>query len=66
MSVKIFNIWLSIKDFTRISLELFQEEKEKSGRARYNGRQFLSWLKDLDDKFEKLKVIVHSKNNLFM
>ncbi|XP_056005462.1 ankyrin repeat domain-containing protein 11-like isoform X2 [Ostrea edulis] len=32
-----------------------QEEKEKSGRARYNGRQFLSWLKDLDDKFEKLK-----------
>lgn len=37
-----------------------QEEKEKSGRARYNGRQFLSWLKDLDDKFEKLKVGINN------
>ncbi|XP_062605879.1 ankyrin repeat domain-containing protein 11-like isoform X1 [Saccostrea cucullata] len=36
-------------------MEPEQEEKEKGGRARYNGRQFLSWLKDLDDKFEKLK-----------
>lgn len=37
------------------AMDAEQEEKEKSGRARYNGRQFLSWLKDLDDKFEKLK-----------
>lgn len=32
-----------------------QEEKEKTIRSRYNGRQFLSWLQDVDDKFEKIK-----------
>ncbi|XP_033754138.1 ankyrin repeat domain-containing protein 11-like [Pecten maximus] len=31
------------------------EEKEKNVRSRYNGRQFLSWLKDVDDKYEKIK-----------
>lgn len=32
------------------------EEKEKIGaRSRYNGRQFLSWLQDVDDKYEKIK-----------
>ncbi|KAK3086512.1 hypothetical protein FSP39_019448 [Pinctada imbricata] len=35
--------------------EIDQEEKEKNVRTRYNGRQFLSWLKDLDDKYEKIK-----------
>ena len=36
-------------------------------RARYNGRQFLSWLKDLDDKYEKIKVmkLVLMKTRLF-
>ena len=24
-------------------------------RSRYNGRQFLSWLQDVDDKYEKIK-----------
>lgn len=32
-----------------------QEEKERGVRSRYNGRQFLSWLQDVDDKFEKIK-----------
>jgi hypothetical protein len=36
---------------------LFQtDEKEKTSRSRYNGRQFLSWIKDVEDKFEKIKV----------
>ena len=39
--------------FTPIEAE--QEEKEKTIRSRYNGRQFLSWLQDVDDKFEKIK-----------
>jgi len=38
---------------------LFQtDEKEKTSRSRYNGRQFLSWIKDVEDKFEKIKVCV--------
>lgn len=32
-----------------------QDEKEKNTRTRYNGRQFLSWLQDVGDKFEKIK-----------
>ena len=33
-----------------------QEEKNKDFRSRYNGRLFLSWLQDVDDKWEKIKV----------
>ncbi len=32
------------------------EEKSKDIRSRYNGRLFLSWLQDVDDKWEKIKV----------
>ena len=28
----------------------------KDGRSRYNGRLFISWLQDVDDKWEKIKV----------
>ncbi|XP_077983062.1 uncharacterized protein LOC144437904 [Glandiceps talaboti] len=31
------------------------EEDGKSIRQRFNGRQFLSWLRDVDDKYEKIK-----------
>lgn len=34
-----------------------QEEKDRNARSRYNGRLFLSWLQDVDDKWEKIKVI---------
>lgn len=35
-----------------------QEEKERNAqRSRYNGRLFLSWLQDVDDKWEKIKVL---------
>ncbi|XP_074644585.1 uncharacterized protein LOC141901320 isoform X2 [Tubulanus polymorphus] len=37
------------------SIDLEQEEKDKNTRTRYNGRQFLSWLQDVDDKYEKIK-----------
>ena len=33
-----------------------EEEKEKQGRQRYNGRQFIAWLQEVDDKFDKIKV----------
>lgn len=37
---------------------MFQvEDRDKNVRSRYNGRQFLSWLQDVDDKYEKIKVI---------
>ncbi|XP_011311574.1 dentin sialophosphoprotein isoform X2 [Fopius arisanus] len=32
-----------------------QEEKDRYQRSRYNGRLFLSWLQDVDDKWEKIK-----------
>ena len=35
-----------------------QEEKDRTARSRYNGRLFLSWLQDVDDKWEKIKVIM--------
>ncbi|ESO83047.1 hypothetical protein LOTGIDRAFT_134039 [Lottia gigantea] len=31
------------------------EECEKNVRARYNKRQFISWLQDVSDKYEKIK-----------
>uniref|UniRef100_T1J475 Ankyrin repeat domain-containing protein 12 n=1 Tax=Strigamia maritima TaxID=126957 RepID=T1J475_STRMM len=36
-------------------IEPEQEEKERNARTRYNGRLFLSWLQDVDDKWEKIK-----------
>lgn len=32
-----------------------QEQKDMNARSRYNGRLFLSWLQDVDDKWEKIK-----------
>jgi len=32
-----------------------QEENNRDIRSRYNGRLFLSWLQDVDDKWEKIK-----------
>lgn len=33
-----------------------QEEKDRNARSRFNGRLLLSWLQDVDDKWEKIKV----------
>ncbi len=38
-----------------------QEEKDRNARSRYNGRLFISWLQDVDDKWEKIKVLKHQK-----
>ncbi|XP_068149104.1 ankyrin repeat domain-containing protein 11 [Drosophila tropicalis] len=35
-----------------------QDEKEKSARCRFNGRLLLSWLQDVDDKWEKIKELM--------
>ncbi|CAN7991295.1 unnamed protein product [Ixodes hexagonus] len=32
-----------------------QDDKDKNVRSRYNGRLFLSWLQDVEDKWEKTK-----------
>ena len=32
------------------------DDKTKDVRSRYNGRLFLSWLQDVDDKWERIKV----------
>lgn len=40
-----------------------QEEKDRNARSRYNGRLFLSWLQDVDDKWEKIKVRKHYVDN---
>ncbi|KAH9502675.1 hypothetical protein Btru_074075 [Bulinus truncatus] len=34
------------------------EDRDKNTRSRYNGRQFLSWLQDVDDKYEKIKQLL--------
>ncbi|XP_022251520.1 ankyrin repeat domain-containing protein 12-like [Limulus polyphemus] len=36
-------------------LDSEHEDKDKHVRSRYNGRLFLSWLQDVDDKWEKIK-----------
>ena len=32
------------------------DDRDKSSRSRYNGRQFLSWLQDVGDKYNNIKV----------
>lgn len=43
-----------------------QEEKDRNARSRYNGRLFLSWLQDVDDKWEKIKVHFLLTNYFFV
>ena len=41
-----------------------QEEKHRNARSRYNGRLFISWLQDVDDKWEKIKEsMVHRQQH---
>ncbi|CAL1533621.1 unnamed protein product [Lymnaea stagnalis] len=34
------------------------EDRDKNVRSRYNGRQFFSWIQDVDDKYEKIKQLL--------
>lgn len=36
--------------------DLQSDDGKTSVRDRFNARQFMSWLQDVDDKFDKLKV----------
>lgn len=52
------------------NMDYEQDEKEKNTRSRYNGRQFLSWIKDVDDKYDKIKECLllrhhHEAESLF-
>lgn len=35
---------------------LLQGDENKSVRDRFNARQFISWLQDVDDKYDRMKV----------
>lgn len=46
------------------------EDREKNVRSRYNGRQFISWLQAVDDKYDKIKKVLlmrhhHEAESLF-
>ncbi|XP_052230009.1 ankyrin repeat domain-containing protein 11-like isoform X1 [Dreissena polymorpha] len=45
-----------IYNFTEDQVRI--EEKDKRNRTRFNGRQFLSWIQDVDDKYEKIKELL--------
>ena len=52
-----YSVCTILKDeeiYTPIDTQL--DEKTRDIRSRYNGRLFLSWLQDVDDKWEKIKV----------
>ena len=47
---------LSSKASNPASASTSTSNGSKDGRSRYNGRLFISWLQDVDDKWEKIKV----------
>lgn len=34
----------------------WQGDENKSVRDRFNARQFISWIQDVDDKYDRMKV----------
>ncbi|CAH1780189.1 unnamed protein product [Owenia fusiformis] len=44
-----------IYNMYNLDAEMAADEKDKNVRSRYNGRQFLSWIQDVDDKYMKIK-----------
>lgn len=55
-----FSVCTILKDDEVYNIITPEQEQEKNSRSRsrYNGRIFLSWLQDIDDKWEKIKVII--------
>jgi len=54
-----FSVCTILKDeeiYNSIDDRDLQDEKAKDVRSRFNGRVFLSWLQDVDDKWEKIKA----------
>lgn len=57
-----FSVCTYIKDeevYNMLTPEI--DDKEKNARCRFNGRLLLSWLQDVDDKWEKIKVTLTTK-----
>lgn len=55
-STRLINVFVFIVLQVYSLLTPEQEEKDINARSRYNGRLFLSWLQDVDDKWDKIKV----------
>ncbi|CAL4171542.1 unnamed protein product, partial [Meganyctiphanes norvegica] len=50
-----FSVCTLLKDEEVYNVINPEQEKDGNARSRYNGRLFLSWLQDVDDKWEKIK-----------
>lgn len=50
-----FSVCTFLKDEEVYNLTAPEQEKDGNARSRYNGRLFLSWLQDVDDKWDKIK-----------
>lgn len=40
----------------RFNIVCCQGDENKSVRDRFNARQFISWIQDVDDKYDRMKV----------
>ncbi|KAK8405825.1 hypothetical protein O3P69_001947 [Scylla paramamosain] len=50
-----FSVCTFLKDEEVYNIISPEQEKDGNARSRYNGRLFLSWLQDVDDKWDKIK-----------
>ncbi|XP_064097776.1 ankyrin repeat domain-containing protein 11-like isoform X7 [Macrobrachium nipponense] len=50
-----FSVCTFLKDEEVYNITAPEQEKDGNARSRYNGRLFLSWLQDVDDKWDKIK-----------
>lgn len=61
-----FSLCTILKDEEVYNLLTPEQEEKDTARSRYNGRLFLSWLQDVDDKWDKIKVGVIGLHKLTM
>ena len=54
--IPIYKVWTCLSFCIDLFCSQPNEDSKGSIRQRYNGRQLLSWLQDVDDKYEKIKV----------
>lgn len=47
--------------YTAASCVRSQGDENKSVRDRFNARQFISWIQDVDDKYDRMKVTAASR-----
>lgn len=59
LSKTLYSMGMSGHIINRYNFNMFNlqtDDSKASVRDRFNARQFMSWLQDVDDKFDKLKV----------